>query len=113
MEAWTARSLSKNSRRWLDENAAAIRRIGHAANPAGLLEAVHHPGRRACREPRHFCEPAHGQAALILENLQALHVGAGKPETFGDGLAENRRLAALLTDGPKHRRYEFVSRITA
>ena len=71
---------------------------GDPPHVAGLLEAVDHPGRRAGRQASQLRQPAHGQAALLIQDVQAFDVAAGQPETIRDGLAEEGGLGAALRD---------------
>ena len=91
-----------------DQNASSVGGVGHAANVPSLLEPIDHPRRRTGREPRQLRQAADGEAALVLEHLQTLHVGAGKAEPFRNGGTEERRLTAFLADGPENRRHQLL-----
>ena len=96
-----------------DQDSPPIRGVGDSLHEAGLLEPIDHARSRSCRKARQLGEPANRQAALEQQDVQALDVRAGQPQTFSDGLAEQRCLASALADRPQDRGYEFVSRCTA
>ena len=59
----------------LDDDPAAVGRVGDAADVAGLLEAVDDPGDGAGRQAHELGQPAGRGRAAVDEHLEGLDIG--------------------------------------
>src|SRR4051794_14921278 len=83
----------------LDRDAAAVLRISDAARVAGALEAVDHAGDGSGGQAGVGGDLAGGEAAAVLDRVEAEQVGAVDAEALGSEVVERAVLVAARAEG--------------